>query len=82
MAAEGRNLIEIQRLGIWTVLTNEHGTEYLVVAVYPRPLSMTLPNGGRMFGLVRIPNGMGGDDLGRRFRWAPTEEDATRPELI
>ncbi len=79
MADEGRDVNDI---GLGRVVTNDHGTRFLIVAMYPRPRSLTLPEEARVFGLVRIPTGMGPLDLGRRFQWAPTPEDATRPELI
>lgn len=75
-------ITEIPRIGISTVLADDQGTRYLVVAVYPRPQSMSLPDEARVFGLVRIPDGMTPQDLGRRFRWVPTPTDATRPERI
>ena len=60
-------------LGMGWTLTDERGAQYVIVGGHFERM---------MFRLCRIPAGMGVDDLGRKFRHAPTPDDFARFELI
>lgn len=58
-------------LGIGYVLTDEQGALYLICGML-----------NEAFRLVRLPPGMGINDLGRQFRHAPTPDDPAASEEI
>jgi hypothetical protein len=69
-------------LKVSSVLTSNE-VQFMAVAVTGlHGFSAIYPAEARFWGLVRIPAGLGPMDLGRKFKWAPTENDATAFALI